>query len=349
MKTLRAYILPRFQIHVSAFKQLTSRILSTERVLPQNLDDLELFGLREDPYISESMILNETKRASEDPIAKLVLESTYWEPDRDCAFDRFLKSRDFNTTLALLQGWGVQETDSIVEIGAGSGFLAWALHRSGFQDLSILEPNSNWVTGTGYLRSRADATNLKIENSIAAWYENPIRYEHVLTRNCIHHFPNMTWIAACIRGKLKANSNWFVIREPFVDSSREWYRFMQSHPFSQKYKIFEFACPSSHYINAIELAGFRLKAVVPANFENNCLSQYSEIAGSKWNQRQSAILTWLLGKHPKLSVAAYRIETSLPSSIRNWLRWFTRPQVLWFQRVEMGELPKHTLWYSRDM
>ena len=331
------------------FLRLTSRILSTERVSPKNLDDLELFGLREDPNISESMILNETRRASEDPIAKLVLESTYWEPDRECAFDRFLKSRDFNTTLALLKGWGIHETDSIVEIGAGSGFLAWALHRSGFQDLSLLEPNSNWVTGTGYLRSRADATNLKIENSIEAWYQNPIRYDHVLTRNCIHHFPNMTWIAASIRGKLKEQGNWFVIREPFVDSSKEWYGFMQSHPFSQKYKIFEFACPSRQYIDAIELAGFQLKAVVPAYYENNCLSLYSEKIGSKWNQRQSALLTWIFRKYPKLTVMFYRVESFLPRFIRNRLRCFTRPQVLWFEKVEIGKLPKHTLWYSREM
>ena len=331
------------------YLSVMSLILSTEPVSHMNLDELELFGLREDPNVSESMILNETKRSIEDPIAKMVLESTYWEPDRDGAFGRFLKSRDFKTTLALLQGWGVQETDAIVEIGAGSGFLAWALHRSGFQDLSLLEPNANWVTGTGYLQSRADATNLKIENSIEAWYQNLIRYDHVLTRNCIHHFPNMTWIAASIRKKLKEHGNWFVIREPFVDSSKEWYLFMQGHPFSQKYKIFEFACPSSQYISAIELAGFKLKAVVPAHYENDCLSLFSEEVGSKWNQRQSALLTWVFRKYPKLTVAFYRVESFLPRFIKNRLRWFTRPQVLWFERVEMGELPKHSLWYSREM
>ena len=295
------------------------------------------------------MILNESRRASEDPIAKLVLDSTYWEPDRDRAFDRFLQSRDFKTTLALLKGWGVQESDALVEIGAGSGFLAWALHRSGFNDLSLLEPNSNWVTGTGYLRSRADSANLKIENSIEAWYRNPARYDHVLTRNCIHHFPNMTWIAACIRGKLKEHGNWYVIREPFVDSPHEWYRFMQSHPFSQKYKIFEFACPSSQYINAIELAGFRLTAVVPAGYENNCLSLYSEDIGSQWNQRQSAFLTWILRKHPRFSVIAYRLENSLPRGFRKRIRWFSQPQVLAFQRIEMGTLPDNTLWYSQEL
>jgi hypothetical protein len=328
---------------------MTSETLAIHQPLPNKFDDLDLFGLREDPEAWEALILNEIKRANNDPIAKQVLESTYWESDREIAFERFFRSRDFQTIHSLLQAWGVDTRSPMVEIGAGSGFLAWALHRSGFQNVSLLEPNSNWVTGTGYLRSRTDASNLQIENSLESWYESPTRYRHVLTRNCIHHFPNMTLVAACIRAKLEPQGNWFAIRESFADSPHEWYRFMQSHPFSQKYKVFEFACPSSQYVSSIELAGFKLKGVVPAGYENDCLSLYSEAIGSKWNQRTSTLLSWILRRQPKMTVAAYRLETSLPQRLRNWLRWFTRPQVLWFQRVELGDLPEHTLWYSREL
>lgn len=311
------------------------------------LDQLQLWELREDPDRWEALVLEEQERAADDPQARAILESVYWEADRETAFRRYLASRDFATTLQLLRGWQVRSEQSLVEVGAGSGFLAWALTQSGFSDVSILEPNPHFVTGTGYLRTRSDARELKIVNSLDAWYGDHQRYHHVVTRNCVHHFPNLAWVAACLRSKLHPGGNWFMIREPLVESARDWYAFLQGHPYSQNYRVFEYAGPASQYIQAVELAGFRLRGVVPAGFANNCLSLLSESPGSRINQAWTASVAAMQRRVPAASVLAYRLEQLWPRRLRLRGGCFTRPQVLWFQRQELGELPPGTIWYPR--
>lgn len=136
-----------------------------------------------------------------------------------------------------------------------------------------------------------------------------------------------------------------MIREPFAESASEWFRFMQGHPYSQKYGVFEFACPARQYVSAVELAGFRLRGVVPAGYANNCLALHSETPGSRWNRWSSAVQESVQRHLAGLSVAAWEVENRLPRFLRNRIGRFSRPQVLWFRKTAMGPLPPHTIWY----
>lgn len=314
---------------------------------PIALDKLELFGLEEDPGLCERFIRQEQLRAERDPLAKYLLQTCYWEADREQAFVRYVNSQDFAATLDLLRLFKIQANAPLVEIGGGSGFLSWALAQHGFQSVCLLEPNSNFTTGTGYLQSRPDASQLHIENSLPAWYASQARYQTVLTRNCVHHFKNIAWIAACIRQKIEPGGYWVMIREPYVHSTQELYRFMHSHPYSQRYGAFEFAFPPSHFVQALELAGFQLRAVVPESYANNCLSLYSEDTAHRANAAFTRSVRWMLAKLPRVSVACYRLQTAL-GRLGAGHRYFARPQVMLFQRQEIGEMPAADIWYPLE-
>lgn len=312
-----------------------------------SLDKLELFGLEEDPRMCESLIEKEQYRAQQDPLAQLLLETCYWEADREQAFRRYLESRDFSTTLELLRLFNIPTDQPLAEIGGGSGFLSWALAQNGFQSVCLLEPNSHHTTGTGYLRTRQDAAGVTIENSLSAWYASPNRFQSVITRNCVHHFKNIAWIAACIRQKIAPGGYWVMIREPFVDTSQDLYRFMHTHPYSQRYGVFEFAFPPSHFVDALELAGFQLRAIVPEGYSNNCLSLYSEEVGTKRNAIFTRLVQWALRHIPRATTASYRVQSMINRLVPG-RRCFARPQVMLFQRKEVGEMPVSDIWYPLE-
>jgi hypothetical protein len=312
------------------------------------LDQLELYRLCEDPDRWEQLVLAEIERSHTDPVARAILESMYWEADRDGAFERFRQSLDFRSMARLLAMFSVQKHDSICEIGGGSGCLSWALSRAGYIHVSLLEPNPHWITGTGYLRSREDAAAVRVENNLDRWYTDPRKYRVIVTRNCLHHFPNLTWTAACIRQKLELGGSWIMIREPYAAVSRQLYEFWQAHPYSQKYGVFEFAMPPAHYVDALELAGFRASAVVPGKYANDSLSLYQASEGSKVNRLFTRLVDRVLATLPSLTVAAYRMETVVSRLLRRSLGLFSRPQVIAFERVELGTLPANVILYPRN-
>ena len=84
----------------------------------------------------------------------------------------------------------------ICEIGAGHGFLAAGLARLGFRHVDILEPNTTWTSGTGFVASRARELGVRIGNDIDAWYAADDTYDLVITRACVHHFDNVQKVAA---------------------------------------------------------------------------------------------------------------------------------------------------------
>ncbi|WP_158222575.1 class I SAM-dependent methyltransferase [Rhodopirellula sp. MGV] len=316
--------------------------------VPRKLDDLVLYSLREDPQISEQMIVGENERAKTDELSDRILKSVYWEADREAAFARYFESSDFKNTLKLINTFDINPSAPLVEIGGGSGFLSWALTRSGFQDVSLLEPNPNFITGTGYLQTRADSKSITIENSLDRFYESSRSYETVVTRNCIHHFPNITFVAACIRQKLKDGGKWVVIREPYVETAIELYQFLQGHPYSQGYGIYEFGFPASHFINCIEMAGFELSAVVPATYANDALAMYSEEQGSTRNRLFTKTADMLLKRLPSATCTAYRIEQLLRAISGSKRSLFTKPQVMLFEKTDLGELSPATIWYQSN-
>lgn len=298
--------------------------------------DLTLFELEENPARWEAAVQAEQRKAEGDPGAAHILESIYCEADRARAFERFFASRELSVLRGLLGRLGVEPSARICEIGGGPGWLGWALHRLGYRSLEMLEPNDLYNTGTGYLRTRDDARDIRIWNDLGAWYASPERHDVVLTHNCVHHFRNLSYVAACIRQKLAPGGLWLMTREWYADSPAEVYHLLRSHPYSQRYGLFEYPLPAAHYIEGIELAGFRLKALVPAGYANDTLALYQQSPGSLRNRLQTAALDLALARAPALTAGLYRAERVASLLAGPRFRRFTRPQAALFERVEVS-------------
>jgi 2-polyprenyl-3-methyl-5-hydroxy-6-metoxy-1,4-benzoquinol methylase len=297
---------------------------------------IEFYGLKEDPGLWEHLIEQENAASDTDPAAKSVVESMYWETDRAHAFQRYLESLDFKQIDDLFSVFGISRTEPLCEIGGGSGQLSWSLAKSGFAHIDLLEPNPLLLTGTAWLKTQLSQFDgrLNICNNLGAWYADEKTYRTIVTRNCVHHFPNIPMVAAAIRQKVKVGGSWVLIREWYADTPAEMRTRMTAHPYCQKYGVYEFPFPARHYVGSLEYAGFRLAAVVPQGWGNNALSSYVSSPGSPWNRRMSKIWRGIFRRLPSLTVALHRLEDGCNRILRTRFRSFSRPQMLVFRRIE---------------
>jgi SAM-dependent methyltransferase len=289
---------------------------------------LKILTLEEDPERHENVIVAQQDDASAS--IQHLLTSTYLEKDRAGAFARFRDGLEFRTITRLLDMFGVTRETQICEIGGGSGFLSWALHTTGYDGVALMEPNGQFNTGTGYLRSREDAKNLRVFNDLKTWHAGPETYDGILTKNCIHHFPNITQAAASIRQKMNPGGRWFAFREWFADTPQELYKQISSHPYCQPYGLYEWPYPASHYVEAIELAGFALTAVVPSGYANNTLALYQQDPGGLEVQQLDRQVEGLLQKNPQATVQSFWEEVLRNRFQNGTARFFSRPQLLVF-------------------
>lgn len=299
-------------------------------------DQLQIHSLVEDSARWEGMIRAEIARARTDPAARAVIASIYCDEDRDAAFDRFRRGPELARIVTLLERLGVPRDARICEIGGGGGWLGWALHQEGFRRLSMLEPNGEHISGTGYLRTRADAAGIPIWNDLDAFYADPGRYDLVLTHNCVHHFRSIGYVAAAIRQKIVEGGRWLMMREWFADSAEELYARLRDHPYSQTYGLFEFPYPASHYIESVELSGFELTSLVPAGYANGLLDGSGVEEGGLVNRLGSRAFEEVLGRAAGATTALYRAELFANRYLGRRARRFTRPQAMMFQRRELA-------------
>lgn len=295
-----------------------------------NVQSLKIHDLVEDPDRLERAMTEQQALSRADPGVRKLLDSIYLEPDRARSFDRFLNSFELRTILGLLDLFGVDKSSTVCEIGGGPGFLSWALSRSGFARMHLLEPNACFNTGTGYLRTRPDAAAITIHNDLGAWHKAGPAFDVILTKNCIHHFKNIAQAAATIRQKMTANGLWFAFREWFADSPAELYGQIAGHPYCQPYGLYEWPYPATHYVEAIEIAGFKLKAVVPAGYANNALAVYQEDPGDADAQSLTTQIDGILRANPQLTVDGFWQEALKNRFQGGTARFFTRPQAMVF-------------------
>jgi len=298
---------------------------------------LKLYELLEDPDLWEKLIEEEIRAGETDSTARAVVESMYWESDRQHAFERFCRSLDFQQIVRLFGIFRIPKDATLCEIGGGSGQLAWALVQAGFQNVELLEPNDRFITGTAFLRSRLHETQgrLTISNDLGKWYEDAKLFTTVVTRNCVHHFPNLALVAASLHQKIAPGGKWVMIREQYADTPRELRQLFATHPYCQKYGVYEFAFPARYYVDSVTLAGFTLAAVVPNYWGNNALSSYIDNPGSRWNRFWSRVCLVCLRFVPALSVMLFRVEDFANRVLRTRFRTFTRPQMMVFRRNDL--------------
>jgi 2-polyprenyl-3-methyl-5-hydroxy-6-metoxy-1,4-benzoquinol methylase len=302
---------------------------------PDAMDSLPVIALEENSDRVEAAVRALQAGARSDEKTRALLAAIYYEEDRAASFHRYAASRDFAATLRLLRLFGITTQSRIVEVGAGPGFLASALNQHKFR-VEILEPSTNWNSGTGYLRTRPGDQNIVIHSDHISWHAAPDRYEVVLTKNCLHHFPNMTQVAVSLRQKLNPGGWWIALREWFADDARELAAAVGNHPFRRKDPaIYEWPYPAHHYVEALEMAGLRLHAVVPSGYDNGCLGAYSEEMPSRKTQDATARSDRLLERQPERTVKAFWGEVKKNRFEGGAARHYTRPQALIFRKVRV--------------
>lgn len=291
---------------------------------------LKIHDLAEDPDRLETAMAAEQARARTDPATRQLMESIFLEADRDASFARFKASFELKTILGLFDLFRIDRARPTCEIGGGPGFLSWAMAQAGFSDAHLLEPNARHITGTGYLRSRADAAAIRIHNDLAAWHRSDGKFDLIVSKNCIHHFKNIAQAAATIRQKMTPGAKWFAFREWFAESPAELYDQLAHHPFSQKYGLYEWPYPAWHYVEAIEIAGFKLTGVVPMGYANNTLCTYQESPGGDDVRDLTRRIDQLLATTPQATVDAFWQEVLKNRFQSGTTRFFSRPQALVF-------------------
>jgi 2-polyprenyl-3-methyl-5-hydroxy-6-metoxy-1,4-benzoquinol methylase len=296
---------------------------------------LNILGLEESPTKLEAVITEQQSLAQSDDSVGGLLASIYLRADRAGDFARFLGSRDFEVTCKLLELFEVRRNDRICEVGGGPGFLAWALAQRGFTHVELLEPSNCFNTGTGYLRTRPDAAEVVIHNDLAHWHAASTPFDVIVTKNCIHHFKNISQSAAAIRQKMRKNALWFAFREQFADAPSELYALFATHPFCQPYGLYEWSYPAHHYAEAIEIAGFELVAVVPSGYANNCLSCFAEQPFSAAIRAEMAEIDRVLKTSPSSTVSSFWNEVEAGRRKRWFARRYTRAQMMLFRRIEV--------------
>jgi len=295
-----------------------------------NIDHLNILGLVEEPDRLENVIVEQQSASAADRSISALLDSIYLEKDRARSFDRFFQGFEFRTILKLIEAFGVAKQQPVCEIGGGPGFLSWGLSRSGFANVHLMEPNGHFNTGTGYLRSRPDAQGITVHNDLTAWHAGPERFPVVITKNCIHHFKNITQAAASIRQKMTPDGVWLAFREWFADSPQELYGQIASHPYCQAYGLYEWPYPSWQYVENIELAGFKAKAIIPSGYANNTLSTYQEHSGGPDIEGLTAQIDEIVKRNPQMTVESFWQEVLRNRFQGGNTRFFSRPQVMVF-------------------
>jgi 2-polyprenyl-3-methyl-5-hydroxy-6-metoxy-1,4-benzoquinol methylase len=298
------------------------------------LHSLRIATLEENPKKFEAIIADQHRQYDTNEHIKSLLDAIFLEEDREIAFSRFFNSNEFKTIVKILSLFGTTPDKTVCEIGGGPGFLTWALCKMGYQNISLFEPNDQYNTGTGYLRTRQDANDIRIFTTMPEWHtQNPQLYDAIITKNCIHHFTNMSQMAALIRQKMQPHGYWFAFREWFADSHTELYQLLADHPYCQPFDLYEWPYPAHHYVDAIEMAGFKLCTVIPYDYANNCLGTYSEAIGNKKNQAWTTEIDKLLNKKPETTVKKFWAETIKNKHHRGENRIYTRPQMFLFKKI----------------
>jgi SAM-dependent methyltransferase len=227
----------------------------------------------EDPARWENTIRYAQQEARNDKALAALLRSIYLQEDRREAFENFHISEIPDAISSFIVRFGVWKHSAICDLGCGPGHLAYALSKRRFENISAMDPNGEWNTGTGYLRSVAN-NRINIINDQKVWRSIRGKFDAIVSQATIHHWQHIPLVATDARRTMKPGAVWFAFSEHFANSPREFVNAINSHPTASRYGSYEWAYPPSAYVDLIQSVGFTLIAAIPYFYRNN------EIIGS---------------------------------------------------------------------
>ena len=296
-------------------------------ICPDEYDRFDMFDGFEDPDKWEEALRVAFIEAESDKELAEILRACFLSEDIETSFDNFRKSSIPGAVARLLQRLDINQESAVADIGCGRGHLAYALSKLGFSNLTAMDPNGQWFTGTGYLKS-LDDHNIAIENDLAAWRTKVGVFDAVVSSGTVHHWQHIPKVAIQTRCSLKPGGYWLMISEWFANSSRDFVSMMNSHPTATRYNSYEWAYPASVYADLIQVSGFSLVGVVPQRYNGN------EFIGDK-SANDEVLTKWvdenLLSANG--TVEAFWSEIDLFRRTNAGDAVFRNPQILIFQRV----------------
>ena len=223
--------------------------------------------LREDPSLKEAAVKREQEIALTDPEVSDFLTLLHMEADRASALDNFLAGGLAEDVIDTIKHFFGDAKDlRICEIGGGDGFLAAALVQAGYSNVDVMEPASEFMTGTGYLETRPEFEAIRLFNDLDAWYADETIYDLIITNACIHHFENPIVASSQIRLKMRDNALWLAFAEYFSEDYEETISQLNKHRHAVLYRLYEWPYSADLYKRMLEAGGFKrtqISAAIP--------------------------------------------------------------------------------------
>ncbi|PZV05447.1 MAG: hypothetical protein DCF23_03160 [Cyanobium sp.] len=295
---------------------------------PDDLDRFQMNGY-EDPGQWEAAMKRAFVEAETDAEVAQLLKTHYLEENIAASFAAYRATGVSEAVDGLLQRLGVSRQTPIADIGCGRGHAAHAMSRIGYKNMTAMDPNDEWFTGTGYLRS-LDDHQIRIINSLEEWGQLGGQFGAIISSGTVHHWQHIPQLAIETRRTMQPGGYWLMMAEYFANSARELVDGLSSHPTATRYGSFEWAYPASAYVDLIQTSGFLLVGVIPLHYKGALFySGCSLPADEELDQWVDENLTRQDG-----TVEAFWSEVDSWRRGTGTNRNYTVPQVLIFQRVQ---------------
>lgn len=182
----------------------------------------------------------------------------YYEWNVKNAYHRFLNSEEWKAVSSLIHKYGLKNKHAL-DLGAGNGIGSYALHKQGFNVLS-LEPDPSMLVGHGALKKIISSEGLSIKQVSALGENLPIsdnKFGLVYCRQVLHHSKNLQKMAEEITRVLVPGGIFIATREHVIDDEKSKQIFLENHAL-HKYTQSEGAYKLQQYLDAFEESGLKI-------------------------------------------------------------------------------------------
>ena len=217
-----------------------------------------------------------------DPAYEQLVKEAYFSADLKYNVEAFKNSPEFNETLKLISSLNLEESQSILDIGAGNGISSVALALEG-KNVVALEPDPSDSIGAGAIeKMKLEYQLSNLEVIISYGEDMPFEndsFDIVYARQTMHHANNLEQFTKSIYRVLKPNGVLFTIRDHVITDAKDKKNFLNKHPLHKFYGG-ENAYTLDEYKHALISAGFKLSKIIgPGD---------SVINYSPWNKERLA-------------------------------------------------------------
>jgi SAM-dependent methyltransferase len=298
-------------------------------VAPDGLDELPLFTDRDIPFEDALTLERVLEDANTHPGVAEMVDVFHLRKTDEERFEAFFEAGAAQALVELCRRYGIGTSSPVCDLGCGAGWLAHALTRLGFGDVTAMDTSPE---ATAYLRSIA-GDRIDVIFDLDVWRGIRSRFDALLSFATVHHWEHIPWIALEARRTMKPGAFWFAVMEWFADTPAEFLEAMSTHPARTRYRYYEWAYPVAAYVDLIQSVGFTLVSVVPLWYRKNVFMTVRPPVPTDIDEELLEALVDERLTGPNGTVELFWAEVDARRRKPVGGRLFTRPQVLVFQRT----------------